>query len=127
MVRPDDRAVDHVCGAIPTRHLGQGLQHRVEHPGQGPAPVAPEDAVPLPIFIGQMPPLRTRPGDPHHPFKIGPIITSRAATASSLRWQKRADQRPFFIRNTNPLAQVCLPKTALNQSGITQSSFVHET
>ena len=113
MVCPDDCAVDHVGGAIPTGHLGQGLQHRIEHPGLHPAPVAPEDAVPLPIFIGQVTPLRSGPRDPHHPFKIGSIIARRSAAASSLRWQKRSDQCPFLIRNTDPFAQVCLPKSSL--------------
>ena len=117
MVRPDDGAVDHVGGAIPTGHLGQGLQHRIEHAGLDPAPVASEHAVPLPIFIRQMPPLRTRPGDPHHPFKIGPIITRRTATTSPFRRKKRSDQRPFFIRHTNPLAQACLPKSSLESTG----------
>src|SRR5690606_25874102 len=88
MVRPDDCAVDHVGGAIPTGHCGQGLQHRVEHTGLNPAPVATKDAVPLPIFIRQVAPLRARPRDPHHPFKIGAVVTRRAATTSPLRWKK---------------------------------------
>src|SRR5690606_640805 len=109
-----------------TSHLGQGVKQGVEHPSLNPAPIAAEDAVPLAIFVRQLPPLRTRPRHPHHTLEKRAIVTSRPAAAPPLRWQQRPDQIPLLIRKTNPLAQRCPQKAALNQSRDTQSSFVHE-
>ena len=116
MMCPDHGAIDHVGSAIPTRHFRQGFEHRIEYPGFYPSSVAPEHAVPLAIFIGKMPPLRTRPRHPHHAFKIEPIVPSRTAPSASLRWQQRPDQRPFFVRYSNPLTQGCLPKDSLESA-----------
>ncbi|GAA3804526.1 hypothetical protein GCM10022600_28390 [Qipengyuania pelagi] len=59
-----------------------------------------------------------------------PEVVSRArdmlvATAALSR-QQRPDQRPLLIRYTDPLAQRCLQKAALNQALSLRSSFVHE-
>jgi len=116
MMCPDHGAIDHVGSTIPTRHFRQGFEHRIEHPGFHPSSVAPEHAVPLAIFIGKMPPLGARSRHPHHAFKIEPIVPGRTATPSSLRWQQRPDQRPFFVRYSNPLAQDRLPKDSLEST-----------
>jgi hypothetical protein len=126
MMCPDHGAIDHVGGCIPPRQLGQRLEHGIEHAGRNPSPVAPEHAVPFAIFVRQMPPLRTGPGDPHHTFEIGAVILCRSAATSAFRRQERPDHFPFFVRNPNPLAQGRLQKPALNQGPSPQSSFVHE-
>ena len=127
MMRPDDGAVDHVGASVSLDHLGQGLKHRVEHPGRDPTPVAAEDAVPLAVFIRQVTPLRSRARHPHHAFEIAAIVLRRAAPTSTLGRQQRSDQPPFLIRQPDPLAQRCLQMAALNQIGIPQSTFVHAT
>lgn len=116
MMCPDHGTIDHIGSAIPTRHFRQGFEHRIENPGFHPSSVAPEHAVPLAIFIRKMPPLRTCPSHPHHAFKIEPIVPGRTASAASLRWQQRPDQRPFFVRYTNPLTQNYLPKDSLESA-----------
>jgi hypothetical protein len=126
MMCPDNGAVDHVGASIPLDHLGQRFEHRLEHAGLDPSPIAPENAVPLAVFVRQMPPLRSRARHPHHAFKIPSIVLSGAASAPSFSRQKRTDQRPFLIRQTNPFAQGCLQMEALNQNQISQSTFVHE-
>ncbi len=127
MMCPDHRAIDHVGGCIAPRQLAQRLEHGIEHAGRDPASIAPEHAVPLAVLIGQMPPLRAGPGDPHHAFEIGAVILCRAASTTMFRRQKRPDHFPFFVCNADPLAQGCLQKPALNQRPSPQSSFVHET
>ena len=124
MMCPDDGAVDPIGGAIALGHLRERFKHRVEHARLDPSSISPEDAVPLAIFIGQVPPLRACPGHPHHAFEIAPVILCRPASA--LRWQQRTNYRPFLIRHTNPRAQVRLQKTALNQRTRLTSSFVHD-
>ena len=127
MMCPDYRAIDHVGGGIASRQFGQRLEHRIEHAGRDPSAVASEDAVPLAILVRQVPPLRARPRDPHHAFEIGAVILRRAASTTMLRRQKRPDHFPFLVCNSDPLAQRCLQKTALNQGPSPQSSFVHKT
>ena len=116
MMCPDHRAVDHVGSAIAACHFRQGFEHRVEHPGLHPSAVAPEHAVPLAIFIGKVTPLRACPGHPHHAFKIQPVVLRGATTSAPLRWQERANQCPFLVRHTNPLAQRRLPKDSLEST-----------
>ena len=127
MMCPDHSAIDHVGGGIAPCQLGQRLEHGIEHAGRDPSSIATEHAVPLAILVGQMPPLRAGPRDPHHAFEIGAIILRRAASTTMLRRQQRPDHFPLFVRNANPLAQGCLQKSALNQGPSPQSSFVHET
>lgn len=126
MMRPDYRAVDHVGAGVALDRLGERLQHGVEHARYDPAPIAPEHAVPLAIFIGQVTPLRARPRHPHHTLEIGAVITGRTATPTALRRKQWADQCPLVIRNPNPLAQCRLQKTALNQLRSRSSTFVHD-
>ena len=116
MMCPDHGAIDHVGGAIATCHFRESFEHRIEYSGLDPSPVAPEHAVPLAIFIGEVTPLGTRPRHPHHAFKVSPVVLGRTAPSASLRWQQRADQCPFFIRNPNPLAQLCLPKDSFESA-----------
>ncbi|OJY01941.1 MAG: hypothetical protein BGP07_02240 [Rhizobiales bacterium 63-22] len=80
MMCPDDGAVDHVGASIPLDQFGQSFQHCFEHAGLNPAPISAEDAVPLAIFIRQMPPLRSCARHPHHAFEITPIVLGRAAS-----------------------------------------------
>lgn len=127
MMCPDHGAIDHVGGGIAPRQLGQRFEHGIEHTGRDPSSIAPEHAVPLTIFVGQVPPLRAGPRDPHHAFKIGAVILRRATSATPLRRQQRPDHFPFLVCNADPLAQRCLQKPALNQAPSPQSSFVHET
>jgi len=126
MMCPDNGAVDHVGASIPIGHPGQRFEHRFEHTGLDPASIAPEDAVPLAVFIRQVSPLCAGARHPHHAFEIASIILCRAASAPSFSRQKRTDQRPFLVRQTNPLAQGSLQMEALNQNSIPQSTFVHE-
>jgi hypothetical protein len=126
MMCPDNGAVDHVGASIPLDHLRQRFEHRFEHAGLDPSPISAEDAVPLAVFVRQMPPLRSGARHPHHAFEIAPVVLRRAATASSFGRKKRADQRPFLVRQTNPFAQGSLQMEALNQNRIPQSTFVHE-
>ena len=126
MMCPDNGAVDHVGASIPFDEFGQSFEHRLEHAGSDPSSVTAEDAVPLAVFVRQMPPLRSRARHPHHAFKIPSIVLSGAASAPSFSRQKRTDQRPFLVRQTNPLAQGSLQMEALNQNSIPQSTFVHE-
>lgn len=123
---PDRRAIDHVSGGVVSRQFGQRLEHGIEHGGRNPSSITPEDAVPLAILIWQVTPLRSGPRDPHHTFEIGAIILCRLASAIMLRRQQQPDHFPFFVRNTDPLAQGRLQKPALNQRPSPQSSFVHE-
>jgi hypothetical protein len=126
MVGPHNSAVDHVGASISLDQLGQGFEHRVEHARLNPSPISPEDAVPFTVFVGKMPPLRTGARHPHHALEITSVVLSRAAPAPALSRQKRADQRPFFVRQSNPFAQRCSQMEALNQNRIPQSTFVHE-
>ncbi len=126
MMYPDNCAVDHVGASIPLDHLCQRFEHCFEHTGLDPASISAEDAVPLAVFIRQVSPLRTRARHPHHAFEIAPIVLSRAASASLLGGKKRADHRPFLVRQTDPFAQGYLQMKALNQKPIPQSTFVHE-
>lgn len=126
MMCPDDGAVDHVGASIPLKQFGQSFQHCFEHTGLDPASISAEDAVPLAVFIRQMPPLRTRSRHPHHAFEIAPIVMSRTAPASLLGREKRTDYHPFIVRQIDPFAQGYLEKKALNQKPIPQSTFVHE-
>ena len=116
MMCPDHGAIDHVGGAIATRHFRQRFEHRIEHAGLDPSSVAPKHAVPLAIFVRQVPPLRTRPRHPHHTFEIRPVILCRTASPTSLRRQQGANQRPLRVRYSNPLAQHCLPKDSLESA-----------
>lgn len=126
MMCPDNRAVDHVGASIPLDQFGQGFEHRLEYAGLDPASVTAEDAVPLAIFVRQMPPLCAGARHPHHAFEIASIVLGRAAAAPSFSRKKRTDQRPFLVRQTNPFAQGCLQRGALNQNRIPQSTFVNE-
>jgi hypothetical protein len=85
MMCPDHGAVDHVGGGISFHHFRQRFEHRVEHAGRHPSSITPENAVPLAIFIGQVSPLRSRSGNPHHALEIPPIILRRSATATMFR------------------------------------------
>src|SRR3546814_13304698 len=96
-----------------------------ERAGRDPSSIPPEDAVPLAILVRQMPPLRTGPGNPHHALEIAAIILCRAAATAALSRQQRPDQRPLLIRYTDPLAQRCLHKLALNQALRLSSRSVH--
>ena len=127
VMRPDDAAIDHVGGSLLAHHLGQSFEHGVEHPRLDPAPIAVEDAGPLAIFVGQVAPLRAGARHPHHALEEGAVVTRWSAAAPALRGLQRADQFPFFTRKTDPFAQSCLQKAALNQSRVFPSSFVHET
>jgi len=124
---PDHGAIDHVGGGIAACQFGQRLEHGIEHAGRDPSSIAPEHAVPLAILIRQMPPLRAGSRDPHHAFKIGTVILRWSASTTMLRRQQRPDHLPFLVCNADPLAQVRLQKTALNQGPSPQSTFVHET
>ena len=86
---PDQRAIDHVGGGIASRQFGQRLEHRIEHAGRDPSSVASENAVPLAIFIRQMPPLRSGSRDPHHAFEIEAVVLCTTAPATALRQQQR--------------------------------------
>ncbi len=77
MVRPDDGAVDHVGTSIPFHQFGQCLKHCLENTGLDPASISTKDAVPLAVFIRQMPPLRSCARHPQHAFEITPIVLSR--------------------------------------------------
>jgi hypothetical protein len=116
MMCPDHGAIDHVGGAIATRHFRQRFEHCIEHAGLDPSSVASKHAVPLAIFVRQVPPLRTRPRHPHHTFEIQPVVLGRTASPTSLRRQKRANQRPLRVRHANPLTQRCLPKDSLEST-----------
>ena len=126
MVSPDNGAVDHVGTSIPLDQFRQRFEHRLEHADLDPASVAPEDAVPLAVFIRQVSPLCAGARHPHHAFEIAPVVVCRTAAAPVLCGKKRTDHRPFFIRQTNPFAQGCLQMEALNQNPTPQSTFVHE-
>ena len=115
MMCPDHGAVDHVGAGIALDHLGQRLQQGVEHASLNPAPIAPENAVPLAIFVRKQPPLRASPRHPHHAFEIWPVVAGRTAATSALGRQQWPDQRPLAITDSNPFAQRRLQKTALNQ------------
>jgi hypothetical protein len=123
---PDNGAVDHVGAPIPLDHLPQRFEHRLEHASLNPALVTAKDAVPLAVFIGQVSPLCARARHPHHALEIAPVVLGRTAAPTSFSGQQWPDQRPFFVRHTNPFAQGCLQKEALNQNQIQQSTFVHE-
>ena len=127
MMCPDHGAIDHVGGCVAPRQFGQRLEHGIEHTGRDPSSIAPEHAVPLAILVGQVPPLRAGPRNPHHAFKIRTVILRRAASTTMLRWQQRPDHFPFLVCNSDPLAQARLQKPASNQRPSPQSSFVHET
>jgi hypothetical protein len=114
-VCPDDGAVDHVSGGISLHHFGQRFEYCIEDAERYPSPISSKNAVPLAVLVGKVPPLRTGPSNPHHAFEIQAVILSRAATATALRRQQRADDHPFPIRKTYPFAQRCLQKSALNQ------------
>lgn len=88
---PDYGAIDHVGGDVSLHHLCECLQHRVKHAGRNPAPVAPEHAVPFAIFVRQVTPQRSCPGNPHHTFEVAPIVLRRTATAPSLGRQQLRD------------------------------------
>jgi hypothetical protein len=126
MVRPDDGAVDHVGTGIAFHHLRQRFEHRVEHAGRHPAPVAPKHAVPLAIFIGKLPPLRAGAGDPHHALEIQPVILRRAAATAALRRQQHADNLTFLVRKPDPLGQCRRQKPALIQQANPLSTFVRD-
>lgn len=116
MMCPDNGAIDHVGASIPLDQFNQSFKHCFEHTGLDPASISAEDAIPLAVFIRQVSPLRTRTRHhPHHAFEIAPIVLSRAASASLLGGKKRADQRPFLVRQTDPFAQGYLQMKALNQ------------
>lgn len=70
MMCPDYGAIDHVGDAIATCHFRERFEHRIEHPGFDPSSVAPEHAIPLAIFVGEVAPLGACPRHPHHAFKI---------------------------------------------------------
>jgi len=127
MMCPDHGAVDHVGGDVALHHFSQRFQHRVEHASCNPAPIAAEHAVPLAVFVWQMSPLRACPRNPHHAFEIEAVILRRPATSTMFRRQKCTDDRPLVVRQSNPLAQRGLQKTALNQGMGPLSTFVHET
>jgi hypothetical protein len=116
MMRPDNCAVDHVGASIPLDQFSQSFEHCFEHTGLDPASISAEDAVPLAVFIRQVPPLRTLMRHPHHAFEIAPIVLSRAASAPSLSGKKRTDHRPLIVCQTNPFAQGYLQMEALNQN-----------
>lgn len=71
---------------------------------RNPALIAAEHAVPLAIFVRQVAPLRAGPRYPHHALEIEAVILRRSAAATMLRRQKRADDSPLVVRQTNPLA-----------------------
>ena len=124
---PDHGAIDHVGGDVSLDHFRQRFQHRVEHAGRYPAPVAPEHAVPFAIFVRQVAPLRSSAGNPHHALEIQPVVLRGAATPPPFRRQQFPDDRPLVVPQSNPLAQGRLQKTALNQPTSILSTFVHET
>ena len=126
MMCPDHGAVDHVGRAILLYHLGECLQQGIKHAHLHPAPIAPEHAVPLPVFVWQQTPLRARPRHPHHAFEVAPVVASGSAAPPMLGRQQRANQSPLIVRNPDPLTQRCLQKTALNQLPSLRSSFVHK-
>jgi hypothetical protein len=97
MMCPDNGAIDHVSGRIATRQFRQRFEHCIEHASLNPSSVAAKNAVPFAIFIGQMPPLRTRPRHPHHAFVVTPVILRRTATPASLRGQQWPDQCPLIV------------------------------
>jgi hypothetical protein len=76
MMCPDHGAIDHVGGDVSLDHFRQRFQHRVEHAGRYPAPVAPEHAVPLPYSSG-----RWRHCDPVRAIHIMPSKYSRLSCA----------------------------------------------
>jgi hypothetical protein len=116
MMCSDYGAVDHVGGGVSLHQTGKRFEHRVEHASLNPSSVAAEDAVPLAIFVGQMPPLRARPRHPHHTLKIEPVVLRRTATSPTFRRKQWPDQSPLIVRYTNSLAQGCLPKDSLEST-----------
>lgn len=104
MMCPDHGAVDHISAGIALDHLGQRLQQGVEHAGLDPAPIAPEHAVPLAIFVRPPAPLRARTCHPHHAFEIWSVVASWTTPTSALGRQQRPDQRPLAITDTNLFA-----------------------
>lgn len=107
---PDNCAVDHVGGKVSFDHLGQRLQHGVKDADLEPAPVATKHTVPFAVFIRQVPPLCAGPSQPHHALEVTAVILRRAAAPTAFGGQKWPDQRPFRIRQTNPIAQGPLQK-----------------
>lgn len=116
MMCPDDGAIDHVGSHVSLHHFRQRFEHRIEHAGFDPSSVAAKDAVPLAIFVGQVPPLRARPRHPHHAFVVKPVILRRSAPPASFRGQQWPDQCPLIVRYANSFAQDCLPKDSLEST-----------
>lgn len=126
MMCPDHGAVDHVGRAVALDQLSKRLEQRLENPGLHPTAITSKYAVPLPVLVRKMPPLRARPSHPEHALEVPPIIVRGPAAPPALSGQQRPDQRPLFLRHSDPLAQGCPQKTALNQPPSSASSFVHE-
>lgn len=72
-----------------------------------------EQPVALALFIGQVPPLRRRPGDPQHALEARPAIARRPTAASPLGVQQRPNRRPLLARRPDPVAPCHPHKTAL--------------
>ena len=104
-MRADNGSIDHVGVGVSLDHLGQCFEHGIENAYFDPSSIAAEYAVPLAVFVGQVAPLRTRPDHPHHVLEKTPVVMARPAAAPTFRRQKRPDQCPFLIRQTDTLAQ----------------------
>jgi len=87
-----DAVGNHVGGGIASRQFGQRLKHRIEHAGRDPFSLASENAVPLAIFIGQMPPLRSGSRNPH---LIGLLFVSVAPVFAA--GHRAVDENESFL------------------------------
>lgn len=126
MVCPDYGVFDHVGRAVALDKLGKRLKQRLEYPGLHLTAISSKHAVPLPVLVRKMPPLRACPSHPEHAFEVPPIVVRGSAATPALRRQQQPDQRPLLVRNSDPLAQSRPQKTAVNQPQGLASSFVHE-
>ena len=93
MVRPDDRAIDHLHGIAATA-VGESFQHQVPQPADCPAAKLLMHGVPVAQLLGQVAPGCAGARDPENRIQRAAVVQWRAAVRLT---DKRLEKRPFHV------------------------------
>jgi len=97
MMRPDDRAVDHLQGGIAAAAIIEGVKDQFPQSRQRPAPELAIDRRPFPKTIGQIPPWSPRSGNPENAIQNKTMVLWTPAAPRAAFNHKRLKTDPFLV------------------------------
>lgn len=114
MVRPDDRAVDHLDRLAHALHVVQHVKQQIPEAGEGPPAKLTIHRRPLAEEIGQITPLRAGSGDPEDAVEDEPMIPRPATAVRSACRHKGLEEGLLLVTHQVSNQRRFPPKATLN-------------